>query len=180
MFELSLQSIISRYEIYSLDKHLPENEFDKKIRDKQGYVLFDDGVAVGLLRYNLFWDNTPFCTMLFVDWLFWTKKYLERFKNPNLEVYVADHEFSDADVTSYIKLLKQCGIVLYGEEIQEVFADVSDEDFWSAICADIENYDFHDYDARYFASNILILGRILSFKKEKRILSKYEGGIWII
>ena len=54
---------------YSLDKYLPENEFDKKIRDKQGYVLFDDGVAVGLLRYNLFWDNTPFCTMLFVDWL---------------------------------------------------------------------------------------------------------------
>lgn len=31
--------------------------------------MFDDGVAVGLLRYNLFWDNTPFCTMLFVDWL---------------------------------------------------------------------------------------------------------------
>lgn len=52
---------------YSLDKHLPETEFDKKVRDKQGYVLFEDGSAVGLLRYNLFWDNTPFCTMLFVD-----------------------------------------------------------------------------------------------------------------
>ena len=22
----------------------------------------------GLLRYNLFWDNTPFCTILFIDW----------------------------------------------------------------------------------------------------------------
>ena len=53
---------------YSLDKHLPEVEFNKKVRDKQGYVLFNDGIAVGLLRYNLFWDNTPFCTMLFVDW----------------------------------------------------------------------------------------------------------------
>ena len=48
MFELSLQSIISRYEIYSLDKHLPENEFDKKIWDEQGYVLFDDGIDEGL------------------------------------------------------------------------------------------------------------------------------------
>ena len=124
------------------------------------------------------WKTPGNCVFHYSD--FWTKKYLERFKNPDLEVYVADHEFPDADVTSYIKLLKQCGIVLYGEEIQEVFADVSDEDFWSAICADIENYDFHDYDARYFASNILILGRILSFKKEKRILSKYEGGIWMI
>ncbi len=53
---------------YSLDKHLPENEFDKKVRDKQGYVLFVDNEPKGLLRYNLFWDNTPFCTMLFIDW----------------------------------------------------------------------------------------------------------------
>ena len=124
------------------------------------------------------WKTPGNCVFHYSD--FWTKKYLERFKNPNLEVYVADHEFSDADVTSYIKLLKQCGIVLYGEEIQEVFADVSDEDFWSAISADIEDYDFHDYDARYLTSNVLILGRILSFKKEKRILSKYEGGLWMI
>ena len=40
----------------------------KKVRDKQGYVLYVDGIPKGLLRYNLFWDNTPFCTMLFVDW----------------------------------------------------------------------------------------------------------------
>ena len=53
---------------YSLDKHLPESEFEKKVRDKQAYVLLEDGNAVGLLRFNLFWDNTPFCTMLFVDW----------------------------------------------------------------------------------------------------------------
>ncbi|MDV4150061.1 GNAT family N-acetyltransferase [Clostridium sp. AL.422] len=52
---------------YSLDKHLPKIEFDNKIRNKQGYVLLNDDKAIGLLRYNLFWDNTPFCTMLFVD-----------------------------------------------------------------------------------------------------------------
>lgn len=53
---------------YGLDKHLPKLEFEKKVRDKQAYILLEDGVKVGLLRYNLFWDNTPFCTMLFVDW----------------------------------------------------------------------------------------------------------------
>ena len=52
---------------YSLDKHLPDTEFEKKVRDRQGYVIFEDGRPVGILRYNLFWDNTPFCTMLFVD-----------------------------------------------------------------------------------------------------------------
>lgn len=52
---------------YSLDKHLPETEFDKKVNEKRGYVLLEDERKVGLLRYNLFWDNTPFCTLLFVD-----------------------------------------------------------------------------------------------------------------
>ena len=53
---------------YKLDSHLPESEFEKKIRDKEGYVLFVDSKPVGILRYNLFWDNTPFCTLLFIDW----------------------------------------------------------------------------------------------------------------
>lgn len=53
---------------YSLDKHLPEEQFDIKARDRQGYVLFEDGVPKGILRYNLFWDSVPFCTMLYVEW----------------------------------------------------------------------------------------------------------------
>ena len=124
------------------------------------------------------WKTPGNCVFHYSE--FWTEKYVERFSNPDADVYVVDHEFPDADVTSYIKLLKQCGIVLYGREIQKVFADISDEDFWVAISADIDDYDFHDYDARYFSSNVLILGRILSFKKERRILSKYDGGIWMI
>lgn len=52
---------------YSLDKHLPKQEFDSKVTNKRGYVLLHENLPVGLLRYNLFWDNTPFCTMLFID-----------------------------------------------------------------------------------------------------------------
>ena len=52
---------------YELDQHLPEEIFDEKVRTNQGYVLVEDGVVIGILRYNLFWDNTPFCTMLFID-----------------------------------------------------------------------------------------------------------------
>lgn len=60
---------------YSLDRHLPDEEFEKKVRDKRGYVLLADEKPVGILRYNLFWDNTPFCTMLFVDWQYHGKGY---------------------------------------------------------------------------------------------------------
>lgn len=52
---------------YRLDKHLPETEFENKVRTKRGYVLLLDEKPVGLLRYNLFWDNTPFCTMLYIE-----------------------------------------------------------------------------------------------------------------
>ncbi len=60
---------------FTLDKHLALSEFEKKIRDKMGYIIEEDGKQVGILRYNLFWDNTPFCTMLFVDWPFQKKGY---------------------------------------------------------------------------------------------------------
>ena len=52
---------------YTLDRHLPEEGFEEKVRNKQGYVLLEEGKIVAVLRYNLFWDNTPFCTLLFVD-----------------------------------------------------------------------------------------------------------------
>ncbi len=53
---------------FTLDRHLSEKEFETKVNSKQGYVLLENDKPVGLLRYNLFWDNTPFCTMLFIDW----------------------------------------------------------------------------------------------------------------
>ncbi len=52
---------------YALDRHLPETVFEEKVQNKQGYVCVEDGKIIGVLRYNLFWDNTPFCTMLFID-----------------------------------------------------------------------------------------------------------------
>ena len=62
---------------YSLDKHLPETEFYNKVQTKRGYILLLDDKPIGLLRYNLFWDNTPFCTMLFVDDKYQRKGYGE-------------------------------------------------------------------------------------------------------
>lgn len=51
---------------FSLDRHLPEDAFKRKIKGKEAYILQEDGIPAGLLRYNLFWDNTPFCTMLYI------------------------------------------------------------------------------------------------------------------
>lgn len=60
---------------FHLDGHLSEKEFERKVRDKMGYVLLENEIPVGLLRYHLFWDKIPFCTMLFVDWKAQKKGY---------------------------------------------------------------------------------------------------------
>ena len=67
MIEIRYVQMSDREFWYSLDKHLPKQEFNNKVCNKRGYILSDDNKPIGLLRYNLFWDNTPFCTMLFID-----------------------------------------------------------------------------------------------------------------
>ena len=51
---------------FSLDKHLSDQEFYNKVKDSKGYILLVDNTPVGLLRYNFFWDNTPFCNLIYI------------------------------------------------------------------------------------------------------------------
>lgn len=60
---------------YSLDKHLPEKEFEKKIRDERCYMILDDEKPVGVLRYSLFWDNIPFLTLIYIEESYRKKGY---------------------------------------------------------------------------------------------------------
>lgn len=60
---------------YRYDSHLSEQEFNNKVSNNSGYVLLENNKPIGLLRYNLFWDNTPFCTMLFIDYKYHRKGY---------------------------------------------------------------------------------------------------------
>ena len=48
------------------DKHISKEELENSVRLKRILVLFVDGIFVGWLRYNLFWDNMPFMNMLYV------------------------------------------------------------------------------------------------------------------
>lgn len=60
---------------FSFDNHLSEKKFKNKVRDKRGYIILVDDEPIGLLRYNLFWDNMPFCTMLYIIDKFQAKGY---------------------------------------------------------------------------------------------------------
>lgn len=54
-------TIISKW-----DKHISKQEIPNLIRLKRIYILESGGQFAGWLRYNLFWDNTPFMNMLYL------------------------------------------------------------------------------------------------------------------
>ena len=52
--------------LHQLDSHIAETELHSLIAQKRILILEDNGDLHGWLRWNLFWDNTPFMNMLFV------------------------------------------------------------------------------------------------------------------
>ena len=64
MFEIRYVADTDNEVWFTLDKHLSESEFELKVRDKRGYVISVDSKPIGVMRYNLFWDNTPFLTLI--------------------------------------------------------------------------------------------------------------------
>ena len=52
---------------FTLDRHMDKDLFYKKVSDKEGLIIIEDGIKKGILRYNLFWDNTPFCNLIYIE-----------------------------------------------------------------------------------------------------------------
>lgn len=48
------------------DRHIAREELAESIRRQRVLVMLDGGALAGWLRYNLFWDNTPFMNMLYL------------------------------------------------------------------------------------------------------------------
>lgn len=58
---------LSDYEtLVNNDKHISKEELRNLILSKRVLIAKQEGSLRGWLRYNLFWDNTPFMNMLYV------------------------------------------------------------------------------------------------------------------
>lgn len=101
-----------------LDSHISKTEFENKVRIKRGIILFLNAKPIGLLRYNLFWDQIPFCTMLFIDknqrgkgygkqlLTFWE----EDMKKQGYEIVLTSTQVDETAQTFYRKLgYQDCG-----------------------------------------------------------------------
>ena len=53
--------------IQVLDTHIDEIVLVRKIKRDECYVICDENnTPVGVLRYSMFWDNIPFCNLLYI------------------------------------------------------------------------------------------------------------------
>lgn len=51
---------------FSIDHHVSKLGFDRKVYAKQGYVMFDGEGPIGIMHYNLLWDNLPFLNHIYI------------------------------------------------------------------------------------------------------------------
>ena len=51
----------------AFDRHIGQAEYAVKVREERAFFIREDSGPVGVLRYNLFWDQIPFLTLIFLE-----------------------------------------------------------------------------------------------------------------
>ena len=82
----------------------------------------------------------------------------------------------DKDLAAHFTIIKNSGVVLYGLPINEVFDEVSKEDYLDSIKNDISEAKSEIYENPMYI--ILNLCRVLAYVRNNLILSKEKGGEW--
>lgn len=90
--------------------------------------------------------------------------------------YIETMKGEDSDLAAHFSIIRRFGIVLCGEKIDRVFAEVPEEYFQKSVYEDIRNAVSEITDHPVYI--ILNLCRVLAFLKNKLYLSKKEGGMW--
>ena len=105
------------------------------------------------------------------------------FSNAHLQWFIDDptayiHKMNgtDKDLAAHFTIIKKYGVVLYGEEINDVFADVPEKDYVDSIWHDVEGAGEDILEEPVYV--ILNLCRVAAFLKNGLILSKKQGGEW--
>ncbi len=83
---------------------------------------------------------------------------------------------TDRDLAAHFTVIKRRGIVLYGEEIDRVFAEVPKDAYMDSIWFDVSGAEDEIRQNPVYV--ILNLCRAEAFRREGLVLSKKEGGEW--
>lgn len=107
--------------------------------------------------------------------LHFSPTHLKRFLDAPVD-YTEKMKGVDIDLAAHFSIINRFGVVLYGEEIDRVFAEVPEEYYRKSICADVENAVNDIIENPIYIT--LNLCRVLAFMKNGLYLSKEQGGKW--
>jgi len=114
---------------FTEDRHITEFDFEQKVRDKQGYIICDGDKPIGIMRYNLFWDNIPFLNLIRVQEVYHKKgfgragmMYWESEMNALGYKFVLTSTQSDEQAQHFYRKIgyKECGSLMLDEEPLEI------------------------------------------------------------
>lgn len=94
------------------------------------------------------------------------------------EDYIEKMHGTDKDLAAHATILYHRGKMLCGRDIKSVFSKVSSRDYMDSIWFDVQNAKEDIIDNPMYI--ILNLCRVLAYKEERLILSKQEGGEWML
>ena len=90
--------------------------------------------------------------------------------------YVQNMKGDDKDLAAHFTIIRQYGVTLYGEKIENVFAEVPRKNYAESIWEDVCNAKEDILDQPMYIT--LNLCRVLAFLKDGLYLSKQEGARW--
>lgn len=90
--------------------------------------------------------------------------------------YIQKMNGTDQDLAAHFTVIRDRGICLYGLPVREAFAEVPEENYLDSIRDDVSGAAEEIAEQPMYY--ILNLARVLGYMKEKKVLSKKEGGAW--
>ena len=112
------------------DKHLSPEQLQKALVDKRIIILKEGNKLCGWLRYNFFWDNTPFLNMLEVLEEYRNKKHAtelmafweKEMQNQGFRLLLTSSQ-SDEKAQHFYRKLGYCdaGVLLLDTQASEIF-----------------------------------------------------------
>lgn len=107
--------------------------------------------------------------------LHFSQKHIKWYSN-NPDDYIQKMNGTDKDLAAHFTVIKACGKCLFGLTINEVFGEIPEKYYLDSLWNDIEEATEEIADNTMYLT--LNLARVLAWIREKKILSKQEGGEW--
>ena len=92
------------------------------------------------------------------------------------EDYIRKMNGTDKDLAAHFTVIRSRGRCLYGLPVQDLFGEEPEQDYLDAIWNDVSGAEEEITENPMYL--ILNLTRVLAYLKEKKVMSKQEGGMW--